>query len=155
MRSLQLLIIINKLLPLQNAVFVAELFSAYILSIDLKKRIKAEKTPEDKATCFLDDKIYLDISKGDFKSFDALLNIMKKKDFRNLHTLAEKITAALVVEAEVSRNNSEGEIAVTSPSGLMVASLDSSKFISYASHKVVVTYMSFMKHFYFTALNNL
>ena len=122
-----------KSLPLQNAVFVAELFSANILSIDLKKRIKAEKTPEDKATCFLDDKIYLDISKGDFKSFDALLNIMKKKDFRNLHNLAEKITVALVVEAEVNQNNSEGDVtkvAVTSSGGLIVASLDSSKFIS-------------------------
>ena len=130
-----------KSLPLQNAVFVAELFSAHMLSIDLKKRIKAEKTPEDKATCFLDDKIYLDISKGDFRSFDVLLNIMKKKDFRTLNNLAEKITVALVGEAEVSRNNSEGDVTGVAVTSLMVASLDSSKFISYASHKVVASYV--------------
>ena len=131
-----------KSLPMQNAIFVAELFSAHMLSLDLKKRIKAERTPEDKAMCFLDNKIYHDISKGDFRSFDALLNIMKKRDFRTLNNLAEKIKIALVVAAALSPSNTEGdltEIAVTSPSGLMVASLDSSKFISYASHKVVAT----------------
>ena len=119
-----------KSLPLQNAIFLAELFSAHILSIDLKKKIKAEKTPEDKATCFLDDKIYHDISKGDLRSFDALLNIMKKKEFRILNSLAEKIKVALVVEATGSPNNTEGdvtEISVTSSGSLMVASLDSSK----------------------------
>ena len=119
-----------KSLPLQNAIFLAELFSAHILSIDLKKKIKAEKTPEDKAACFLDDKIYHDISKGDFRSFDALLNIMKKKEFRILNSLAEKIKVALVVEAAGSPNNTEGdvtEISVTSSGSLMVASLDSSK----------------------------
>ena len=130
-----------KSLPMQNAVFVA---SAHMLSLDLKKRIKAERTPEDKAICFLDNKIYLDISKGDFRSFDALLNIMKKRDFRTLNNLAEKIKIALVVAAALSSSNAEGDVtgvAVTSPSGLMVASLDSSKFISYASHKAVASYV--------------
>ena len=122
-----------KSLPMQNAVFLAELFSAHMLSIDLKRSIKAEKTPEDKAMCFLDDRIYLDISKGDFRSFDALLNIMKKRDFRTLNNLAEKIKVALVVEAAVNPSNTEGdvtEIAVTTyttgESRMTVASLDSS-----------------------------
>ena len=105
--------------------------------------------------CFLDDKIYHDISKGDFRSFDALLNIMKKRDFRTLNNLAEKIKVALVVEAEISRNNSEGDVtgvAVTSSGGLMVVSLDSSKFISYiyiyiyALHKAVAIRMSLINY---------
>ena len=79
-----------KSLPMQNAIFLAELFSSHLLSMDLKKVIKAEKTSEDKAMCFLDLKIYHDISKGDFRSFDVLLNVMKKKDFRSLNRLAEK-----------------------------------------------------------------
>ena len=87
-----------KSLPMQNAIFLAELFSSHLLSMDLKKVIKAETTSEDKAMCFLDLKIYHDISKGDFRSFDALLNVMKKNDFRNLNRLAEKIKIALIVE---------------------------------------------------------
>ena len=124
-----------KSLPMQNAIFLAELFSAHILSLDLKRRIKAEKTPEDKAMCFLDDKIYHDISKGDFRSFDALLDIMKKREFHVLNNLAEKIKTALVVEAAVNPSNIEGytiETAVTSAGGsrLTVASLDSSMSIT-------------------------
>ena len=124
-----------KSLPMQNAIFLAELFSAHMLSLDLKRRIKAEKTPEDKAMCFLDDKIYHDISKGDFRSFDALLDIMKQKEFRVLNNLAEKIKTALVVEAAVNPSNIEGyatEAAVTSAgrSRLTVASLDSSMSIT-------------------------
>ena len=53
-----------KLLPMQNAIFLAEFFSSHLLSMDLKKVIKAEKISEDKAMCFLDLKIYHDISKG-------------------------------------------------------------------------------------------
>ena len=70
-----------KSLPMQNATFLAELFSSHLLSIELKKVIKAERTSEDKTMCFLDHKIYHDISKGDFRSFDTLLYIMKKNDF--------------------------------------------------------------------------
>ena len=74
--------------------------------MDLKKVNKAEKTSEDKAMCFLDLKIYHDISKGDFRSFDVLLNIMKKKDFRSLNRLAEKINIALI--AKPAASNTEG-----------------------------------------------
>ena len=84
---------------MQNAIFLAELFSSHLLSMDLKKVIK---TSEDKAMCFLDLKIYHDISKGDFRSFDVLLNVMKKKDSCSLNRLAEKINIALIVEPAAS-----------------------------------------------------
>ena len=74
--------------------------------MDLKTMIKAERISEDKAMCFLDLKIYHDISKGDFRSFDVLLNVMKKKDFRSLNCLAEKINIALIAEPIAS--NTEG-----------------------------------------------
>ena len=93
---------------MQNAIFLAELFSSHLLSIELKKVIKAERTPEDKVMCFLDHKIYHDISKGDFRSFDTLLYTYNEKECHNLNRLAEKIKIALIVEPVENPSNTEG-----------------------------------------------
>ena len=93
-----------KTLPMSDAGFVAELFSSDLLPGNLKDQIKAKETRADKAMCFLDSKIDPDISVGDFRSFEKLLDIMEESDYDSVKSLAEKIGNDIKKECVVSND---------------------------------------------------
>jgi len=97
-----------KTLLINDGGFVAELYSSGLLPGSLKNQIKAEKTPEDKAMCFLDGKINPDISIGDFTSFDKLLNVMEECENDSVNILAANIKTTLKGELAVNINNVTG-----------------------------------------------
>ena len=96
-----------KKLPMDDSLFSAELFACGLLPGDLKQQIKAEKTPVDKATCFLDYKISSDVCVGDSTSFNKLLNVMEDSENDSLKALAEEIKTALK-EGLVDTDNTAG-----------------------------------------------
>ena len=89
------------MLPVDDTIFLAKLFSCDLLPGNLMNEIKAEKTTVDKAMCFLNSKISRDISSGDFNSFNKLLNIMEESGHDSLKGLAKKIRTALRVETMI------------------------------------------------------
>ena len=91
-----------KTLPMNDAVFVAELFSSDLLPGNLMDQIKAKETRADKAMCFLDGKIHPDISIDDYRSFDKLLDIMEESDNDTAKNLAEKIRNNIKEESIVN-----------------------------------------------------
>ena len=84
-----------KKLPIDDSLFTAELFAHGLLPGDLKQKIKAEKTPVDKATCFLDHKISSDVTAGNSTSFNKLLDVMEDSGNDSLKELAEEIKTVL------------------------------------------------------------
>ena len=89
------------MLPVDDTIFLAKLFSCDLLPGNLMNEIKAEKTTADKAVCFLNGKISRDISNGDFNSFNKLLNIMEESGYDSLKGLAKKIRTVLRVETVI------------------------------------------------------
>ena len=87
-----------KTLPLDDSLFVAELFACGLLPGDLKQQIKAERTPMDKATCFLDHTISHDVSVGNSTSLHKLLDVMEQSDNDSLKDLTKQIKIGLVGE---------------------------------------------------------
>jgi len=73
-------------LPMNEAAFRAKLFTAGLLSGNLKSQIKALPTSADKAECFLDDGI-----KGDSTSFQKLVAVMEKYSVDRVKKLANHI----------------------------------------------------------------
>ena len=80
-----------EVLPLNNDQFLKNLVSCSLLSGNLLNQIKTKETPEEKAQCFLSNKIYYDISRGDFESFYELLNEMDKSGNDAVQILAKKL----------------------------------------------------------------
>ena len=87
-----------KTLPLDDSLFVAELFACGLLPGDLKQQIKAERTLIDKATCFLDHTISRDVSVGNSTSLHKLLDVMEQSDNDSLKDLTKQIKIDLVGE---------------------------------------------------------
>ena len=90
------------MLPVDDTIFLAKLFSCDLLPGNLMNEIKAEKTAADKAMCFLSGKISHDISNGDFNSFNKLHNIMEESGQDSLKSLAGKIKSALKAEPVIN-----------------------------------------------------
>ena len=84
-----------KTLPMDDSLFVAELFACGLLPGDLKHQIEAKKTLIDKATCFLDNKISRDISIDNSTSLNKLLTVMEQSDSDSLKDLAKQIRISL------------------------------------------------------------
>ena len=84
-----------KLLPMDDPLFTAELFVCDLLPGNLQQKIEAEKTPVDKAKCFLDRKISSDVSVGYSTSFNKLLDVMEDSGNDSLKELAEEIKTVL------------------------------------------------------------
>ena len=82
-------------LPMDDSLFVANLYSCGLLPGDLKNQIKAEKTSIDKATCFLDHTIIPDVSVGNSANFNKLLDVMEKSGNDNLKVLVNEIETTL------------------------------------------------------------
>ena len=92
------------MLPVDDTMFLAKLFSCDLLPGNLMNKVEAERTPADKAMCFLDGKIKHDISNGDDRSFNKLLDIMEESGNDSLKHLAMKVKTALT--GEIIGNNS-------------------------------------------------
>ena len=83
------------ILPMDDSRFVAKLFTHKLLPGNLKQRIEAKQTVEDKATYFLDHAIEPGVSVDNSESFCKLLELMGKSGNITLKTLADKIKTAL------------------------------------------------------------
>ena len=90
-----------KTLPMDDAVFTAELFSNDLLPGDLKNQLKlVHRTSADKAVFFLDSVIEPSVTSDGGSSFDKLLHVMEDSEYQHVKELAEQIRTSL------SRNRS-------------------------------------------------
>ena len=85
-----------KTLPMNDAIFVAELYSCDLLSIDLRDQLKLpHRTSADKATLFLNNVIEPSVISGVGSGFDKLLTVMEDYEHENVKQLAKLIRASL------------------------------------------------------------
>ena len=83
-------------LPMDDAVFVAELFSNDLLPDDLWNQLKLlHRTSADKAVLFLDSVIEPSVTSDGGSSFDKLLHVMEDSEYQHLKELAELIGTSL------------------------------------------------------------
>ena len=81
-----------KTLPMDDAVFIAELFSNDLLPGDLKNQLKLlHRTSADKAALFLDSVIECGGIGDGGSSFDKLLNVMEDSEYQYVKELAKQI----------------------------------------------------------------
>ena len=94
-----------KSLPMDDPIFVAELFSHDLLPGDHYDKVKSLATRADKATHFLDSVIRPAIN--DVDSFNELLNVMEDSEYSNVKELAQQIRSKLK-EGSVNTDNNAG-----------------------------------------------
>ena len=81
-----------KTLPMDDAVFTAELFSNDLLPGDLKNQLRlVHRTSADKAVLFLDSVIEPSVTSDGGSSFDKLLHVMEDSEYQHVKELAEQI----------------------------------------------------------------
>ena len=91
-------------LPMDDPIFVAELFSHDLLPGDHYDKVKSPaKTRAEKATHFLDSVIKPTISTDDGRCFIELLNVMEDSDF-GIKELAQQIRSKLREEPQSTEN---------------------------------------------------
>ena len=94
-----------KTLPMDDAVFTAELFSNDLLPGDLKNQLKLlHRTSADKAVLFLDSVIEPSVTSDGGSSFDKLLHVMEDSEYQHLKELVVQIRTSLLQ----SHNNDRG-----------------------------------------------
>ena len=86
-----------KILPMNDDVFVAELFSAKLLPGDAKAQVKSKATRACKAAYFLDHVIEPSLATT-FGSFNKLLKVMENNDYNGLKELAKSIRSNLMAK---------------------------------------------------------
>ena len=85
-----------KTLPMNDSIFVAELYSCDLLPSDLRDQLNLpHRTSADKATLFLNNVIEPSVISGVGSSFDKLLTVMEDCDHLNVKELAKLIRASL------------------------------------------------------------
>ena len=84
-----------KTLPMDDAVFIAELFSANLLPDDVKDQVKSMSTRADKATYLLDHVIQPSVITGVGRSFDDLIKVMEDSEYDGVKELAKLIRCRL------------------------------------------------------------
>ena len=85
-----------KTLPMNDAIFIAELYSHDLLPGDLKHQLNlSDKTPAVKATIFLDSMIYPSVIRDIGSSFDKLLNVMEDSEYQGVKELAQQIRTSI------------------------------------------------------------
>ena len=94
-----------KTLPMDDALFIAELFSANLLPGNIKNQVKSMNTKADKATHFLDHVIQPSVASGVGKSFDDLIEIMADSEYDGVKELAKLIRCRLKEAAESSETS--------------------------------------------------
>ena len=92
-------------LPMDDAVFIAKLFSNDLLPGDLKNQLKLlHRTSKDKATLFLDSVIKPSVTSDGGSSFDKLLNVMKDSEYQH----AKKLTTWIITILQETSDNDKG-----------------------------------------------
>ena len=90
---------------MDDAVFVAKLFSNDLLPGDLKNQLKlVHRTSADKAALFLDRVIEPSVTSDGGSSFDKLLHVMEDSEYQHLKELVVQIRTSLLE----SHNNDRG-----------------------------------------------
>jgi len=84
-----------KALPMNDALFIAELVSNDLLPGDLEEQLESQKTSADKATHFLKRVIKPSVSSRDSNSFDKLLNVMEDSEYEHVKELTKLIRTSL------------------------------------------------------------
>ena len=82
-------------LPMNDAIFRADLYSCGLLPGDLKEHIESLNTSATKASHLLDHVIKPSIMNGDGRRFDELLSIMEDSDHQGVKQLAKSIRDSL------------------------------------------------------------
>ena len=83
-------------LPMNDATFVAKLYSHDLLSRELKNELNLlQKTSAVKATIFLDSVIEPSVTSDGDKSFDKLLNVMEDSECLSVKELANQIRVSM------------------------------------------------------------
>ena len=82
-------------LPMNDAIFRADLYSCGLLPGDLKEHIESLITSATKASHLLDHVIKPSIMNGDGTRFDKLLSIMEDSDHQGVRELAKLIRDSL------------------------------------------------------------
>ena len=81
---------------MDDAVFIAKLFSNDLLPGDLKNQLKLlHRTSADKATLFLDTVIEPSVTSDGGSSFDKLFNVMEDSEYKHVKKLANQIRTSL------------------------------------------------------------
>ena len=84
-------------LPMDDAVFVAKLFSNDLLPGDLKSQLKlTHRTSADKAALFLDSVIEPSVTSDGGSSFDKLLHVMEGSEYQHVKKLVVQIRTSLL-----------------------------------------------------------
>ena len=84
-----------KTLPMDDAIFMAELFSHSLLPDDLKDYVESQPTSAKKASSFLDRMIKPTVTSGVGGNFDVLLTVMEDSEYQNVNDLAKLIRTSL------------------------------------------------------------
>ena len=83
-------------LPMDDALFIAKLFSNDLLPGDVKSQLKLlHRTSADKALLFLDSVVEPSVTSDDGSSFDKLLNVMECCNHPCVKELANQIRASI------------------------------------------------------------
>ena len=94
-----------KTLPMDDALFIAELLSNDLLPGDLKNQLElVHRTSADKAVLFLGSVIEPSVTSDGGSSFDKLLHVMEDSEYQHLKKLVVQIRASLLE----SHNNDRG-----------------------------------------------
>ena len=80
-----------KTLPMNDAIFMAELYARDFLPDDLKEYIESLPTSAKKSSHFLDHVIKPSVTSGDASRFDELLNVMEDSEYQGVKELAKVI----------------------------------------------------------------
>ena len=86
-----------KTLPMNNAIFMAELYSRDLLPDNLKEHVESLATSAKKASYFLDYVIKPSVTIGDASRFDDLLNVMEDSEYQGVKELAKLIRDSTVM----------------------------------------------------------
>jgi len=80
-----------RMLPMNDAIFMAKLFSAKLLPGDVKYQVESMSTQADKATHFLDRVIQPSVTSGVGRHFYDLIKVMEDSEYNGVKELAKLI----------------------------------------------------------------
>ena len=80
-----------EMLPMNDAIFIAKLYSGGLLSNDTKEHIESLTTEGKKAMYFLDHVIKPSLTSDGGSTIDKLLNVMEDSEYQGMKKLAEQI----------------------------------------------------------------
>ena len=82
-------------LPMDDSTFIAKLATSNLLPGDTGRKIEAQSTPADKASCFLNRIIKSSLDADNIDSFNKLLSVMEQCEYDHIKQLALEIKSAI------------------------------------------------------------